>query len=424
VLTPTDTGLALSQRIQMRLNTLGLIQEIRMQTSATLNRDYSLESFSFGLQSGSFHTRIEGTATAEGLQLTTSTEDEPRRSFLSMKMPLYLPAGITAALGGITATRGDEIRYPFFDPATLGQATLLARYVGPETIQIEGQKRSARHWRLSVKSTTQSVWLSPEGDVLKEEGVLGISLERTTRDEALRPADSTRTGDLIQLAAIIPDRPVDIPATRLWLQVEISGLPPGFPSLTGGRQYWDGHRLTIEREDGTHSATVEEAGPHAVDLAPTPLIESDHVKIRKLAETLAAPGDSPRAKVNRIMDWLATHIERRPVVSVPSALATLEQGRGDCNEHAVLFAALARASGVPAQVETGIVYLKGRFYYHAWNRVYLDRWVTVDALFGQLPADVTHIRLARGSAADQLDLLGVLGRLKIKVLDTRGGVSK
>jgi transglutaminase-like putative cysteine protease len=130
-----------------------------------------------------------------------------------------------------------------------------------------------------------------------------------------------------------------------------------------------------------------------------------------------ASADSGHTRVRNIMAWLAAHIERRPVVSIPSALATLEQGRGDCNEHAVLFAALARAMGIPTQVEAGIVYLQGRFYYHAWNRVYLDRWVTVDALFQQLPADVTHIRLARGTLADQLDLMGVMGRLKIKVID-------
>jgi transglutaminase-like putative cysteine protease len=206
--------------------------------------------------------------------------------------------------------------------------------------------------------------------------------------------------------------------------VEILGLTPDYPSLSGGRQYWDGRRLTIEREDGPDPATVVEAGPQKADLAPAPLIESDHVKIRRLAETLAAPGDSPRTKVINIMDWLATHIERRPVVSIPSALATLEQGRGDCNEHAVLFTALARALGIPAQVEAGIVYLRGRFYYHAWNRVYLDKWVTVDALFGQLPADVTHIRLVRGSMANQLDLLGVLGRLTIKVIGGRPNGNK
>jgi transglutaminase-like putative cysteine protease len=417
-LTPTDTGIELNQRIQMRLNTLGLIQEIRMQTAATLNRDYSLKSFRFGLQSGSYHTRIEGIAKDAGLQLiTTTAEGAKRRSLLPLEMPLYLPAGITAALSAAPAVPGDEIRYPFFDPATLGRATLLARYLGRETITLEGRERSARHWRLAVKGAAQSVWLSPEGELLKEEGILGISLERTTRDEALRPPEADRTADLIQLAAITPDRPIDSPETRPWLQVEILGLPSGYPSLAGGRQYWDGRRLSIKREDGPDTAaTVVEPGPQAADLAPAPLIESDHVKIRHLAKTLAAPGDPPRTRVKKIMAWLAAHIERRPVVSVPSALVTLEQGRGDCNEHAVLFAALARASGIAAQVEAGIVYLKGRFYYHAWNRVYLDKWVTVDALFGQLPADVTHIRLARGSTADQLNLLGVLGRLKIKVL--------
>lgn len=396
-----------------------------MQTAATLNRDCSLKSFRFRLQSGSFHTRIEGVVMAKGLQLVTTTADgEKRRSHLPLERPLYLPVGITAALSRAKSTPGDEIRYPFFDPATLGQATLLARYVGPETIMIDGREHSARHWRLTVKAAAQSVWLSPEGDLLKEEGILGISLERTTRDEALRPAETERAGDLIQLAAITPDRPVESPETRRRLQVEIMGLPPGYPSLAGGRQYWDGRRLSIEREDGADAAasvaapavTVVEPGPQAADLAPTPLIESDHVKIRQLANTLAAPGDPPRTQVRKIMEWLAAHIERRPVVSVPSALNTLEQGHGDCNEHAVLFAALARALGIPAQVEAGIVYLKGRFYYHAWNRVYLDKWVTVDALFGQLPADVTHIRLVRGSTADQLNLLGVLGRLKIKVL--------
>jgi hypothetical protein len=416
VLTPTDTGLELNQRIQMRLNTLGLVQEIRMQTAASLNADYSLKSFRFGLQSGSFRTRIEGLAVAAGLQLTTSANGESRRSFLPVEMPLYLPAGITAALGGAPSTPGDEIGYPFFDPATLGRATLRAHFVGTEKIRVDGREQAARHWRLSVKGADQSIWLSPDGDLLKEEGVLGISFERTTRDDALRPAKTARAGDLIQLAAITPDRPIDASETRLRLQVEMRGLPRGYPSLTGGRQYWDGRRLSIVREDAANAATVNEAGPQAIDLAPAPLIESDHPKIRALAKSLASPADPPRAKVRAIMNWIAAHIERRPVVSIPSALATLEQGRGDCNEHAVLFAALARALGVATQVEAGVVYLRGRFYYHAWNRVYLDKWVTVDALFGQLPADVTHIRLARGTTTAQLNLLGVLGHLRIKVL--------
>jgi hypothetical protein len=34
----------------------------------------------------------------------------------------------------------------------------------------------------------------------------------------------------------------------------------------------------------------------------------------------------------------------------------------------------------------------------------------------QMPADVTHIRLIRGDADRQLDLMGVIGKLKLEIL--------
>ena len=83
----------------------------------------------------------------------------------------------------------------------------------------------------------------------------------------------------------------------------------------------------------------------------------------------------------------------------------------------MLYAALARAAGLPARVEAGLVYLNGKFYYHAWNLVYVGRWVTADSAFGQLPADVTHLRLVTGSANQQLDLAGVIGRVRIEMVD-------
>ena len=111
------------------------------------------------------------------------------------------------------------------------------------------------------------------------------------------------------------------------------------------------------------------------------------------------------------------NIEKRPVLSLPDALSTLENRVGDCNEHAVLLAALARAAGIPCRIEAGLVYMKERFYYHAWNLVYLGRWITVDALFGQIPADVSHIRFVTGSPRQQLDLMGIIGKVKIRVIN-------
>ena len=45
-------------------------------------------------------------------------------------------------------------------------------------------------------------------------------------------------------------------------------------------------------------------------------------------------------------------------------------------------------------------------------------WITVDSVFNQIPADVTHIRLALGEGPQQLDLLGIMGNIQLEVVET------
>jgi transglutaminase-like putative cysteine protease len=108
-------------------------------------------------------------------------------------------------------------------------------------------------------------------------------------------------------------------------------------------------------------------------------------------------------------------IRKQPVVSVPNALDVLHQRVGDCNEHAILFVALARALGIPARQQAGIIYQEGKFFYHAWAQVHLGAWVSVDPIFNQVPADAAHIRLVEGDLDRQADLVRVIGRLKVEV---------
>jgi transglutaminase-like putative cysteine protease len=122
-------------------------------------------------------------------------------------------------------------------------------------------------------------------------------------------------------------------------------------------------------------------------------------------------------KAKKLVAWVKKSIQKRPVLSVPNALETLHNRVGDCNEHAVLLAALARAAGIPAQVEAGLVYQRGRFYYHAWNVLYLGTWITADSVMGQLPADVTHIRFVRGTE-EQIDLLRIIGKLRLEIVES------
>ena len=90
------------------------------------------------------------------------------------------------------------------------------------------------------------------------------------------------------------------------------------------------------------------------------------------------------------------------------------RGRGDCNEHTQLSVALSRAAGIPARVAAGLAYVDGKFYYHAWPEIWLERWVAIDPTFGQFPADAAHLRFTVGGLGRQAELLRLMGPLKIR----------
>ena len=58
-----------------------------------------------------------------------------------------------------------------------------------------------------------------------------------------------------------------------------------------------------------------------------------------------------------------------------------------------------------------------KFYYHAWTEAYLGEWITMDATLNQMPADVTHIKMVEGNLHEQARIAGLIGTLKIEILD-------
>jgi hypothetical protein len=294
--------------------------------------------------------------------------------------------------------------------------------IGEENLTIKGKPRRARKVSVDVMGMKQFAWVDPDGLVLREEGVLGIALELVTKEEALAGLEEAVSADLTEIAAIpSPTRIDSAPALKL-LKIRLEGFPDASFFLDGGRQVYRNGVLTIRRESLLAAPTGSGAAADNLSefLNASPFIQSDHPKIRKRLAEIISPADPDGVKGEKLMAWAYKNIQKRPVLSVPSALDTLENRVGDCNEHAVLLAAFARAAGLPAQVETGLVYLRGRFFYHAWNVLYLrDRggWVTADAVLGQMPADVTHIRFVRGDADRQLDLVGLIGNIKLSILE-------
>jgi hypothetical protein len=410
----------LKETVLMRINTMGMVQNIQLKTRGRLKKDYSLSDFDFDITSGRFSFHVDGHLSGKVLTINSASSGSTRRMEIKLENKPYLLAGITAALAAVGMETGNKYAFHIFDPATMGQTPVIAEIMGQETVSIAGDPKPATKIALHFKGTSQIAWIDASGDVLQEKGILGIRLERTTRQDALAGLGRSASADLTKMASIPSNVVLEDPARLDTLKFEIQGIADNRIRLDGGRQIYRQNILTVNRESTTDLPDdIEAEGLQAFEkiyLQPSAFIQSDHQTIQALASRIVADKATSLAKVEALVDWVARNIEKRPVLSMPDALATLQNRVGDCNEHAVLFAALARAAGIPCRLEAGLVYLKGRFYYHAWNLVYLGNWITVDALFGQIPADVSHIRLVTGSPRQQLDIMGLIGKLHLKVI--------
>jgi len=414
-------GYRFQENVRMRINTMGMVQDINLETVGRLNRDFSLADFDFTIKSGSFSFNVNGSVSGDKLTVQTHSAGASRTARITLEAKPYLLPGIRAAMSAVELKPGDHYSFDIFDPATMGQASVTADVIGREDLPVMGKIQSATKIALNFKGNSQFAWIGDNGQILKEKGILGIQMEKTTREDALQDLAAAASADLTRTASVASNVMLEDLAHLSTLRVEISGIPLQMVQLNGGRQALQSNILTVEKEALTNlTADIREGDLQNLEkifLKPGPFIQSDDVKIQTLAQEITGDQTAAVDKVRRLVAWVHEHIDKRPVLSLPDALSTLENRVGDCNEHAVLLAALARAAGIPCRVEAGLVYLEGRFYYHAWNLVYLGRWITVDAVFDQVPADVSHIRLVTGSPSKQLDLMGIIGKLELKVIN-------
>jgi transglutaminase-like putative cysteine protease len=234
---------------------------------------------------------------------------------------------------------------------------------------------------------------------------------------------------ILDFSRIQVNRPIDGQAGLHALTLEMSGIDPGLIP--------DDHRQTVRDRDGrtgeapfvVHIET-EEIPPRnggkddrheSVEafLASTPLIQSTHREIVEQARKIVAPDDSDLQKVRKLLAWTAEEIENKIQDSF-SALSVLRSREGECQSHAYLFTAMARAVGIPTRIVTGLTYSEDMgFLHHAWAESYLDGgWVAVDPTLNQIPADPTHVKLLVGDPSEQVGtILRVAGKLKIRVMD-------
>jgi transglutaminase-like putative cysteine protease len=136
---------------------------------------------------------------------------------------------------------------------------------------------------------------------------------------------------------------------------------------------------------------------------------------------LTASLKTDQERVQTLTTWTASWLEDS-IEDGGSAVVALNKKKGNCQTHAKLYTALARAAGIPTRFVSGLVSQDGAsFLYHSWAESLLDgRWIAVDPTFNQVPADPTHLAFFEGNRlADLSPLVGVIGKIKVTILEER-----
>jgi hypothetical protein len=441
------TSYVLKNETILNFKMMGKEQWIIISVDATLDDQYSLQTFSAMISSTPYSTRITADRKKEGLFNVSLSSPMGERNFevtIPRDVVLYSPM-IEMTMKSLSP--GQSMRLKTIDPLTLTVADLTIRAVRRENMVLEGESKMATLLNVSYQGMNVNTWIDADGMILRQETPFGWVIRASTQHEIFgQRRKSYETVDLLSSMSVpVHGHMSYTRAFQPWKTClhgdfrDFNGLACLPLQKKGQRQFVEkqNENMTVitihpQQPPGRVNSVKEEmpAEYHAW-LASSPAIQSDNEKIRTLAKKIIGSETNSFIAAKLIYEWVYKNIVKQPAVSLPSALDVLDQLEGDCNEHTYLFVALARAAGLPACVNVGLLYseaprgmdkteaAKGAFYYHAWPAVYVGEWIEMDPTLGLPFVDAFYIRLINGEIENQLKLLGVLGKVRVDVMEER-----
>lgn len=411
-----DSEITLSQESYLLLNILNESHPVRLRGKALLSEGYLLKEFSIHFESPFYRMDATGKVNGNVVNFVIDTGKEKITDSIRLNSPPYLSTNRRSYLLSAGLKEGAKIKVPYFDPFLLTGQDALVQYKGRDKQIIMGRVYNLHRFVESYDNIRVNSWLNDEGLVVKEESPAGFIF--IAEPEFRATEISKNSPELLSTVSVpLEGKMPDLSGRkniRFHLQFPEEGV---FSAIGQDRQQYQSGILTVTLEDLPVKA-VKVCLDHAADLASTSFIQVDNPKIKQLAFSLSGKVSNPLEKVRILSQWVYDNLEKRPVLGIPDALTTLESRKGDCNEHAALFAALSRSAGVPTRVVAGVTFHGGAFYYHAWNEVCLDgNWISVDTTKNELPADLTHIKFVQGEIGEQLKIGALLGKLRIVIVD-------
>lgn len=414
-------------RLHLRLTVMGQRQNFFANTVASLDALQTLQRFTFSLNTKEYTFQLRADRTGARTfktKMTTGHSSQQGEIEVPPDTVIYSPMTDLAIRN---LSPGETMSLRILDPLTLATETVVVRAIEHEPVFALGRTNTALRIALQYRGRDFHSWIAPDGQVLKQETPFGWTIEACTSKEALAALDLANSGsDLLASMAVPVDKPIPNPRGATTLKLRLLNVPFSREELDTPRQ--STHLIDGTRTEITlRSSVLPPNPPDSIDitealkpsLAPARTIQSTHPDIIAASKKIVQGCKTPVEKALAISKWVHDNLDKENRINIPSALDVLKTRAGDCNEHTYLYVALARAAGLPSQVVVGVVYHEGAFYYHAWPSVYVGEWIETDPTWGQTVVDATHLALVRGDLADQVQLVKVMGQLRVEVMEVQ-----
>jgi transglutaminase-like putative cysteine protease len=411
----------------VRMKVMGFSKEASMRETYLVAKNLTMRSFDVEQTINGVSSRVSGKVADGRLRVNSDQNGKISEKQLKFKGDIYPGPALNIFPLMRDVTPGKTYKISTFDAEEIKIKDVKVTVLGEEKTP-DGQ--------LAIKLrndlypfVSNDIWVDPQGNTLIEsvrDGLVTTKAENPKLLGAFIGDLALSKKDLIyDFSLVRVDPPLRDIAQLTGLAVEISGWNDSLPLLQEGGQLvvktGEG-RITVRTGSAVPPVPAPVAGVAKESyLKPAEKIEAAAPEIIAKARELAIGRKDSKEIAQALSSWTADWL-KDTVDDSGSALVSLKERTGNCQTHARLYTALARAAGIPTRFVSGLVYQQGKgFLYHSWAESLLgERWVAVDPTYNQLPADATHLKFFEGHTQEDMSpIIAIIGRIKIAVLEAK-----
>lgn len=423
----TADGYEMHGESSVKMGGFGFSRNASIREYYIVNKDMTLKSFAVSQTIDGSPMKLTGEVTPSGVRVIVESAGVKKEKILKRKGAVYPPMVLNfyPLLHGIDA--GKNYRLSMLDPEAVKIKTVKISVVGLETID----GKQAIHIRNNLYPVDNDIWIETSGNTLKESVRDGWIVTQAEGEKSahrfISQAALAKKDMILDYSLIKIDTPISRPEKLQKLVVQLSDFPATMQLMTSDVQKaerLDGGKVLFTLDNSLLRARHEPFTPDHAErkkyLEPTKQILSKDPEIILRKNEIAGGEKDPKKMVEKLTHWIASNIKQTSTDN-QSAMKTLKEHSGNCQSHVRLYTSFARAAGIPTKIVSGLVYLPGKgFLYHSWAESNIGYWLPVDPSFGEIPADLTHIKLVEGDSPEEvLPLAGIVGKVGAKVLEQK-----